>query len=300
MTTPDLEGKSAAHIERSKGATIAVLASFWGLHLIPFAAIWTGVTTQAVVLCVALYFIRMFGITAGYHRYFSHKSYKTSRVMQFILAWIAQSSMQRGVLWWAAHHRDHHAHSDREGDPHSPILDTFLHAHVLWLWEDGSDEPKSRVRDLERFPELVWLDKNWLVPPLTLALATFLIAGLPGLVIGFFLSTLLTWHGTFLVNSVAHLIGTRPYETKDRSRNNVVIALLTMGEGWHNNHHYYMNSVRQGFRWWQIDMTYYILKVMSWFGLVWDLQLPSDEIVYEKTKRALAMKNEMPAEQPAE
>src|SRR5690554_1965916 len=220
MTTPDLEGKSAAHIERSKGATIAVLASFWGLHLIPFAAIWTGVTTQAVVLCVALYFIRMFGITAGYHRYFSHKSYKTSRVMQFILAWIAQSSMQRGVLWWAAHHRDHHAHSDREGDPHSPILDTFLHAHVLWLWEDGSDEPKSRVRDLERFPELVWLDKNWLVPPLTLALATFLIAGLPGLVIGFFLSTLLTWHGTFLVNSVAHLIGTRPYETKDRSRNN--------------------------------------------------------------------------------
>lgn len=296
MSAPLKDGKNIAHIERSEGASLAVLASFWALHLIPFAAIWTGVSTKAVVLCVVLYVVRMFGITAGYHRYFSHKSYKTGRVMQFILAWVAQSSMQRGVLWWAAHHRDHHAHSDREGDPHSPILHSFLHAHVLWLWTDGADEPKSRVRDLERYPELVWLDKNWLLPPITLAIAVFLYAGWSGLVIGFFLSTLLTWHGTFLVNSVAHMIGTRPYNTKDRSRNNIVIALVTMGEGWHNNHHYYMNSVRQGFRWWQIDITYYILKAMSWVGLVWDLKTPPKEVIFEQTARALAQQEEQPAE----
>lgn len=293
MSTPNTES-NAAHIERSKATTYAVIAAFWALHLIPFAAFWTGVTREAIIVCIVLYVVRMFGITAGYHRYFSHKSFKTSRVMQFILAWIAESSMQRGVIWWAAHHRDHHAHSDREGDPHSPILNTFLHAHVLWLWEDGADAPQSRVRDLERFPELVWLDRYWLVPPITLAVAVFALFGWSGLVIGFFLSTLLTWHGTFLVNSVAHLIGTRPYATKDRSRNNVVIALLTLGEGWHNNHHYYMNSVRQGFRWWQIDITYYTLKMMSWVGLVWDLKVPPPEVIHEQTQRAIAAREAQP------
>lgn len=296
MSVDAPQDQNLAHIQRSKGADIVALVGFWAMHLVPFAAIWTGVTKEAIILCVVLYFVRMFGITAGYHRYFSHKSYKTSRVMQFILAWLAQSSMQRGVLWWAAHHRDHHAYSDRDGDPHSPILGTFLHAHILWLWTDGADEPQARVRDLERYPEIVWLDKYWLLPAVTMAIFSVLVAGLPGLFIGFFLSTVLGWHGTFLVNSVAHMVGSRPYETKDRSRNNFVVALLTLGEGWHNNHHHYMNSVRQGFRWWQIDITYYLLRAMSWVGIVWDLKVPPDEVIYAQTQRARAKASAQPAE----
>lgn len=291
------ESGSLAEIHRDDKVTYLIIGLFWGLHLLPFLAFFTGVTKGAILCCVVLYFVRMFGITGGYHRYFSHKSYSMGRVMQFLMAWLAQTSFQRGVLWWAAHHRDHHAHSDREGDPHSPILDTFLHAHVFWLWADGADEPTARVRDLERFPELVWLDKNWLVPPVALAVSVFgfftwyggsITAGFSGLLIGFFLSTVFTWHGTFLVNSVAHLWGTRPYQTKDMSRNNLLIAILTLGEGWHNNHHYYMNSVRQGFRWWQIDITYYILRLMSFVGLVSDLKMPPKEVVYDQTAAAIA------------
>jgi stearoyl-CoA desaturase (delta-9 desaturase) len=241
------------------------------------------VTLEAVICCIALYVIRIFGVTAGYHRYFSHKTFKTSRVMQFILAWIAQSSMQRGVLWWASHHRDHHAHSDKEGDPHSPIRETFIKSHVMWLWAEGSDQPRSRVRDLERYPELIWLNKYWVIPPLVTAALVTLFFGLPGLLIGFCLSTVLTWHATFMVNSVAHLFGKRRFETTDQSRNNWFVALLTLGEGWHNNHHHYMNSVRQGFRWWEFDVTYYVLKAMSWVGLVWDLKEPPKELTSSKT-----------------
>lgn len=296
------DSRNQATIERGSMMTYFIIGMFWALHLLPLGAIFTGVTKGAFLCCAILYFVRMFGITGGYHRYFSHKSYSMGRVMQFIMAWIAQMSMQRGVLWWAAHHRDHHAHSDRDGDPHSPILNTFLHAHVLWLWADGADEPNARVRDLERFPELVWLDRNWLIPPVVTMISVFgfftwyggsVTAGLSGLFIGFFLSTVLTWHGTFLVNSVAHLWGTRPYATKDMSRNNLLIALVTLGEGWHNNHHYYMNSVRQGFRWWQIDITYYILRAMSWVGLVSDLKLPPREVVFDQTVRAQAEREAM-------
>lgn len=272
---------SHAVIVRPKWRSYAIKSAFWGMHLLPLGAIFTGVTLEAVLCCVALYVARLFGITAGYHRYFSHKTFKTGRVVQFLLAWLAQSSMQRGVLWWASHHRDHHAYSDAEGDPHSPLRESFLHAHVQWLWSDESDQPGARVRDLERYPELVWLNRNWLIPPITLAVAVTLLFGLPGLFIGFFLSTVLTWHGTFLVNSVAHIFGSRAYETKDGSRNNWLVALLTLGEGWHNNHHHYMNSARQGFTWWQIDITYYVLKAMSWVGLVWDIKEPPREIVEE-------------------
>ena len=295
-------------IVRSNVETYLIIAMFWGFHLLPLGAIFTGVTKGALLCCAILYFVRMFGITGGYHRYFSHKSYSMGRVMQFLMAWLAETSMQRGVLWWASHHRDHHAYSDQKGDPHSPILNTFWHAHVLWLWSEAADHPGARVRDLERFPELVWLDRNWLVPPLTLAASVFFFfawyggswtAGLSGLLIGFLLSTVLTWHGTFLVNSVAHLWGARPYETKDRSRNNVLIALVTLGEGWHNNHHHYMNSVRQGFRWWQIDITYYMLRVMSWFGLVRDLKLPPSEVVFGQTKAAIAAREALEASEAA-
>lgn len=244
------------------------------IHLAVLGAIWSGVTVEAVVCCAVLYVIRIFGVTAGYHRYFSHRTYKTSRVFQFVLAFIAQTSSQKGALWWAAHHRAHHLYSDTEKDIHSPKQDGFWYSHVGWIFADTEETDWKRIKDMAKYPELRFLNKYWALPPLLLGFAVWLALGWSGLFIGFCLSTVLVWHGTFTINSLAHVFGKRRYETSDTSRNNWLLAIITLGEGWHNNHHYFMNSVRQGFFWWEIDITYYVLKVLSWFGIVWDLKLP--------------------------
>jgi len=231
----------------------------------------------------------MFGVTAGYHRYFSHRSFKTSRVGQFLLAVLAQSSAQRGVIWWAAIHRHHHLHSDTELDVHSPRHRGFLYSHVGWIFSRRNDEVDySTVPDLTRYPELVWLERHPYFVATVLAVGCFLFAGWPGLVVGFFWSTVLLYHGSFMINSLAHVHGTQRYLTGDDSRNNWWLALITMGEGWHNNHHAYQRSTRQGFRWWEIDPTYYILKVLSWFRVVWDLGEPPPDVV--RNERRLGRK----------
>jgi stearoyl-CoA desaturase (delta-9 desaturase) len=248
------------------------------VHLGALGAIWSGVTWTAVVVGIVLYWARMFGVTAGYHRYFSHRTYKTSRPMQFLLAVLAQSSAQRGVLWWAAHHRDHHRYSDDERDVHSPVKFGFWHAHIGWVYDHNDKTKSARVKDLAKYPELLWLDKHWLVPPMVLGFSTYFLFGWSGLFIGFFLSTALLWHCTFTINSLAHLWGKRRYETTDDSRNNWFLAFITMGEGWHNNHHHYMASCRQGFYWWELDMSYYIVKAMGRLGLVWDIREPPRKV----------------------
>ncbi|TPV93222.1 MAG: acyl-CoA desaturase, partial [Myxococcales bacterium FL481] len=237
------------------------------VHVLAFGAIFTGVTLTDVVVGVALYWIRMFGVTGAYHRYFSHRSYKTSRWFQFVLALLAMSSSQKGVLWWAAHHRHHHKYSDKINDVHSPARHGLFYSHVGWLFNNTEETDYSRVRDLARYPELVLLNKYWAVPPVLLGLGVWLWLGWSGLFIGFMASTAVLWHGTFTINSFTHLWGKRVYETDDDSRNSMLFALITMGEGWHNNHHYYQASTAQGWHWWQIDMTYYVLKVLSWVGL---------------------------------
>jgi stearoyl-CoA desaturase (delta-9 desaturase) len=271
---------SSSRSERLKRAIPFLLS-----HLAVLGAFWSGVTWTAVVLCVALLFIRVWGITAGYHRYFAHRTYKTGRVFQFVLAVLAQSSSQKGVLWWAAHHRVHHKHSDRDGDVHSPVQNSFLYAHVGWLFDDTEETRWDKIRDFAKYPELRWLNKHWAVPPTILALACLAIAGWPGLFIGFFLSTVLLWHNTFLINSVTHVWGKKRFETNDESRNNMVTALLTLGEGWHNNHHYYQSSCRNGFYWWEIDVTYYVLKILSWVGLVWDIRDVPERVLEEGRRR---------------
>ncbi len=253
---------------------------FVGVHLACFAAIWTGITPTAVVLGFMLYVVRMFGVTAGYHRYFSHRTFKTSRVMQFLFAFLAQSTAQKGILWWAAKHRHHHRYSDTEHDVHSPMHDGFWHAHLGWIFEPEHDETDfAAVPDLAAYPELVWLNKYEHVPTVTVALLCVAIGGWPGLVVGFFWSTVATWHGTFMINSLAHVHGKQRYVTGDDSRNNWWLAIITLGEGWHNNHHAYQRSTRQGFRWYEFDPTYYVLKGMSWLGLVWNLGSPPPEVV---------------------
>ncbi len=254
---------------------------YWGIHAASLLVFVVGAPLEAVLLCVATYSIRVFGITGVYHRYFSHKGYKTSRVFQFVLAFIGTMATQKGPLWWASTHRRHHRYSDQEGDPHSPVRDGFWYAHQGWIFDDkwGGTNMEG-IRDYAKYPELVWLNQNHMVGPITLAVICYLVAGFPGLVWGYALSTTLLWHATYSINSLAHKFGTRRYETKDDSRNNWFLALITFGEGWHNNHHYYMASARNGFRWWEYDFTYYILRALAAVGLVWDLREPPRSVVY--------------------
>jgi len=248
---------------------------FVAVHIGCLAAIWTGVTWEALDICLALYWLRMFAITAGYHRLFSHRAYAASRAFQFIIACLAQSSLQRSVLWWSATHRHHHLHSDSDQDVHSPRHKGFLYSHVGWMFTSKHDATDLvKVADLARYPELVWLHKYEIVPGLAMAALCFMLAGWSGLVVGFLWSTVLIFHAVFCINSLAHVRGKKRYVTGDDSRNNWVLAFFTMGEGWHNNHHAYQSSVRQGFKWWEIDLTYYILRLLSWVGIVWDLKTP--------------------------
>lgn len=255
------------------------------IHLACVGVLWVGVSTTAVLVALATYAVRMFAITGFYHRYFAHRSFRTSRGVQFIFAVLGDTAGQRGPIWWSAQHRRHHRHSDTPQDAHSPKYHGFWWSHLWW--------PTSRrnfrtcleaVKDLARYPELVLVDRFHALPPLILAFGLYgLGAGLqahwPGLrtdglqlaIWGFFISTVCVYHSTFAINSVAHLWGSRRYATSDDSRNSFLLALLTFGEGWHNNHHYHPRSARQGFYWWEVDITYYLLKVMEWLGLVWDL-----------------------------
>ncbi len=249
------------------------------IHLAPLGLFWTGVRPIDWIVCGGLYFARMFFITGAYHRYFSHRSYKMGRVMQFLMALGGTTAVQKGVLWWAAHHRKHHKFSDQPDDVHSP-KDGLGWAHFAWILSHAHDETDWKwIRDFAKYPELVWLNKHFLLPPLVLAVSLFCIGGPSMLLCGFFLSTALLYHGTFSINSLMHVWGRRRYVTKDTSRNTLLLALVTLGEGWHNNHHYYQSSTNQGFFWWEVDITYYILKLLSLVGLTQDLRKPPKHVL---------------------
>jgi len=250
------------------------------VHLSCLAAFWTGVSWPALGLCVGLYWLRIFAIGAGYHRYFSHRAFSTSRVFQFVLAFLAQTTAQNSVLWWAALHRRHHLYSDTVEDTHSPRRRGFFYAHVGWIFDaKHAKTDMVRVADLAKFPELVWLDKVELAPAFLTGLLCFLLLGWQGLVVGFLWSTVLVYHSTFCINSLAHVHGSKRFVTGDDSRNNWFLALMTMGEGWHNNHHACQSSVRQGFRWWEVDGTFYILRGLAAIGVVWDLKYPPQSLL---------------------
>ncbi len=236
-----------------------------------------GITPKALVLFIVMVWGREWFITAGYHRYFAHRSYRTSRAFQLFLAIGGAMCVQKGPLWWAGHHRDHHRHSDTELDIHSPLRG-FWWSHVGWiLCDKHSPIPYDRIKDFAKYPELRFIDKWNGIFPWIAGILSFLIAGWSGLFFGFFGGTVVLWHNTFLVNSVAHVFGRRRYVTDDTSRNSMLIAITTLGEGWHNNHHYAQASARNGFFWWEFDPTYYSLKVLSWFRIVRDLKTPSAE-----------------------
>lgn len=263
------------------------------MHLACLAVFWTGVSGDAVLVCLTSYVIRMFGVTAAYHRYFSHRTFRTSRFFQFLLALLATSSAQLGPLWWAATHRHHHAFSDTEQDPHSPRHHGFLWSHMGWFLHPGNRRDNLRaIRDFARFPELVFIDRWCLITPTALAVGTYALgwvleqAGRPTsamqmVVWGFLIPTVLLYHGTYTINSLAHVFGSQRFATGDDSRNNWLLAFITLGEGWHNNHHHCQSSCRQGFYWWEIDMTFWGLTLLSRLGVVWDLR-PVPQSVYRE------------------
>jgi stearoyl-CoA desaturase (delta-9 desaturase) len=267
--------------------------TYWGIHAAALGAVlWAlfgaGVSTTALVLAGVTFWARVFGITAGYHRYFAHKTYKTSRAFQLVLAVLGASATQKGPLWWAGLHRRHHRYSDGPGDVHSP-KEGLYYAHQGWIFDPRwNATPVELIPDFARYPELQWLNRHHYVPVAGLALLCTLIGGFEGLLWGYCVSTTVLWHATYSINSLAHLWGTRRYDTPDTSRNNLLLALLTMGEGWHNNHHYYMASARQGFRWWEIDLSYYVLRGLAALGVVWDLREPPASALAGHTRAAAA------------
>jgi stearoyl-CoA desaturase (delta-9 desaturase) len=269
------------------------------LHAGCLGVIWVGASPFAVWTAVALYFLRMFAVTGIHHRYFSHKTYSTSRFGQFLLALYAGTTVQRGSLWWAYHHRHHHLHSDDPEDAHSPHVHGFWWSHIGWITSRRNfPTDYTKIKDLAKFPELVWLNRFDLVVPILFAASLFGLGALleahaPGLgtnawqllIWGFFISTTVLFHGTGCINSMAHLMGRRRFQTGDDSRNSAILAFITLGEGWHNNHHRYQSSTRNGFYWWEIDPTYYGLKFLARIGFIWGLK-PVPQSVLDEGARA--------------
>lgn len=292
----DAEAPVGPHVdENSHHINWVRCLPFFFVHAMCLAVIWVGISPVAVIVCLFFFWLRMFAITGFYHRYFSHRSFKTNRFWQFIFAFIANTSAQRGPLWWASHHRKHHKFSDEKEDRHSPVQHGFWWSHVGWfICESAFKTDYSVIKDLAKYPELKFLNRFDILAPAILALFTFILGeilnaywpslgtnGLQMLIWGFFISTVILFHATFTINSLGHIYGKRRFKTKDSSRNNPWLAFITLGEGWHNNHHRFAVSARQGFYWWELDITYYTLKILSFFRIVSDLNPVPSRILEE-------------------
>jgi stearoyl-CoA desaturase (delta-9 desaturase) len=282
------------------------------MHGAALAVLWTGVSGVALAVAAVLFVARAFGLTAGYHRYFAHRSYRTSRIGQLALGLLGASAAQMGPLWWAGHHRLHHRHSDRTGDPHSPVTGSLYWAHIGWLLcRRHAATPLGAMRDFARFPELVWLDRWHAVAPAAVALGCwalgaalaargFATSGAQMLIVGFLLGTLALYHVTYAVNSLAHRFGTRRYDAEDGSRNHALLALVSLGDGWHNNHHRFPRAARHGFFWWELDPTWLGLRALAALGFVSDLVPVPAEAYAERRPSAIPASTPAPHATPNE
>lgn len=294
---------------------VAVLLPLAGL-VMAIVLLW-GIAFEWVYLglLVGLYVLTALGVTVGYHRFFTHKSFKTPRFVGVTLAVLGSMAVEGPVLRWVATHRKHHQHSDQEEDPHSPhghgggirgMLMGMWHAHMGWLFRSkafvseraiGSEgsEYSRYVKDLETDPWWRWMSRLFplwvvlglLLPALIGGLATMSWTGvLLGFIWGGLVRVLLLHHVTWSINSVCHIWGTRPFRSHDESRNNAVFGVLAMGEGWHNNHHAFPASARHGLRWWQVDVSYLVIWAMSKVGLASDVRVPAPERIAAKRRSA--------------
>jgi len=252
-----------------------VLIPYVLFHLGCFGVVVTGFSRTGIELFCVCFLVRMFGLSVGYHRYFAHRSFKTSRTMQFVLALLGSLSFERGPLWWAETHRHHHRHADTPDDLHSPRYHGFLYSHSGWFADRRNHETRiSKVQDLAVYPELRWLDRWYGVPVALYATLLWVFYGTTGVVYGVFLNSVVVWHLTHWIQSFSHKLGGyRRWESADQSRNHFLIGLITLGE-WHNNHHHFPSSARQGYAWWELDLGYLALRLMNKAGLVWDVRTP--------------------------
>jgi len=268
---------------------------FWIVQASALLVFAVPVSAGLVALWAVSHFLRAIGLTLAFHRYFAHRAFKMNRVTQFVWAFIGTAAMQKGPLWWAGHHVNHHKYADREGDPHSPMVSGLYYAHIGWFLNDTKHDRLETtnpvVRDFSKFPELRFLDTYFFVPPTLLALSLYLTGGFTWLVWGFCLPTVTLAHATFAINTVNHLFGSRRFETIDESRNNPVTAFFAVGEGWHNNHHRYQRAARNGFYWWEFDPTWYVIRAMQALGLAWDVQ-PVPERIYAEARAVKARRRE--------
>jgi stearoyl-CoA desaturase (Delta-9 desaturase) len=262
-------------------------AGFVAMHLACLSVLQVGVPIRALVIAALTYSVRCFGITAGFHRYFSHRAFRTGRWFQFLLALAGTLAMQRGVLWWAATHRRHHSVADTADDVHSPHHRTFFYSHCGWTLDPANLEIDARrVRDLARFPELVWLDRAKLAPVAVFA-ALLWVVGPAEFVWGFVVSTVALWHAILATGSFSHRIGGyRNFDTPDDSRNNRVIAVVLLGEGWHNNHHRSPRAACHGTRRSEPDPIHGVLRGLERLGLVRDLH-PRPSPVFDRELAAI-------------
>jgi stearoyl-CoA desaturase (delta-9 desaturase) len=246
------------------------------------------------VLWAASHFLRAIGLTLAFHRYYAHRAFQMNRVVRFVWTFIGTAAMQKGPIWWAGHHVNHHRYADRDGDPHSPMVSGIYYAHIGWFLNDAKHERLEAsnpvIRDFSKAPEIVFLDRYFFIPPLALAAAMYGIGGMQWLVWGFCFPTVTLAHATFAINTVNHLFGSRRFDTIDESRNNAFTAFFAVGEGWHNNHHRYQRAARNGFYWWEFDPTWYVIRAMAAFGLAWDLQ-PVPARIYEEARATKARRN---------
>jgi stearoyl-CoA desaturase (delta-9 desaturase) len=270
--------------------TIAMLV-FWLVQISALLVFFVPFSFAYVGLWAISHFLRAIGLTLAFHRYFAHRAFQMNRVARFFWAFVGTAAMQKGPLWWAGHHVNHHRFADREGDPHSPMVSGVYYAHIGWFLNDAKhniiEATNPVIRDFSKAPEILWLDRLFFVPPILLAAAMYLIGGMPWLIWGFCLPTVTLAHATFAINTVNHLFGSRRFDTIDESRNNVITALFAVGEGWHNNHHRYQRAARNGFYWWEFDPTFYTIRLMQMVGLAWDVQ-PVPARIYEEARASRA------------
>ena len=273
--------------------TIVQVVLFWSIQVSALLVFAVPFRWAYVGLWAASHFIRAVGLTLAFHRYFAHRAFKMNRVTRFVWVFIGTAAMQKGPLWWAGHHVNHHKFADRDGDPHSPMVSGVYYSHIGWFLNDTKydrvEATNPVIRDFSSIPEIAWLDRYFVVPPTVFAVALFLAGGLPWVVWGFCLPTMTLAHATFAINSVNHMFGSRRFETVDESRNNPLTAFFAAGEGWHNNHHRFQRAARNGFYWWELDVTWYVIRAMKALGLAWDVQ-PVPKRIYEEARKLKAQR----------
>ena len=270
---------------------IVQIVLFWLVQVSALLALVVPFKWSYVGVWAISHFLRAIGLTLAFHRYFAHRAFQMNRVARFVWTLIGTAAMQKGPLWWAGHHVNHHKFADRDGDPHSPMVSGVYYAHIGWFLHDTKydkvEATNPVIRDFSKVPEIAWLEKWFFVPPAALALGLYFFGGMPWLVYGFCLPTMTLAHATFAINTVNHMFGSRRFETLDESRNNVFTAVFAAGEGWHNNHHRFQRAARNGFYWYEVDVTWYVIRAMAAVGLIWDIQ-PVPQRIYDEARAVKA------------